>query len=84
MKNSIRISNIISLVFGLLVITLGLLNIIKGNDPGPGITFIILSFLFFPVINRLLKDLFGISIPYYFKFILASVGMDHAGCGCDC
>ena len=57
--------------FSLFLLLIGFMNIFRGNDPGLGIIYLLLSVVFFPLTNILLRDLFGLYIPYYIKVILA-------------
>jgi hypothetical protein len=61
---------ITSWILGVLVFTIGLLNLILIH-PVPGIVGLVLSFLFFPPINDLLKSKFGFIIPFAVKIVLA-------------
>lgn len=63
MQNKLIIENIISLVFGIAVLSAGLINIFWGNDPEFGIFILLLSFVFLFPVNVLLKKITGISIP---------------------
>ncbi len=53
MKN-LNALNVISWVFGLLLVTIGVMNIVLVH-PIPGIFYIVVSFLFFPPTNVFLK-----------------------------
>jgi len=68
MKN-LNALNAISWVFGLLLVTIGVMNIVLVH-PIPGIFYIVVSFLFFPPTNVFLKKKFNISIPFGIKLIL--------------
>ena len=70
--------NVISWLFGLLFLAIGLVNTFWGNDMGFGIFIIVLSLIFFPPLGALIKRMFGFSIHYVIKiliglFIVASV-----------
>jgi len=54
-------------VFGILVVVDGLLNLFWGNDFGFGVFILLLSSIYFPPVNTLLRNRFGISIPYLVK-----------------
>lgn len=68
MKN-LNALDVISIVFGLVFITIGVLNIIKVH-PFPGVFYIIVSILYFPPTNWFLKNTFKFSIPFGLKLIL--------------
>lgn len=84
MKNSMRVSHIINLVFGLFVISVGPMNILRGNDPVLGITFIIISILFLQyrqAIERPGKSIISVLIPIHPRLF---VDLDYASCGGEC
>lgn len=68
MKN-LNALDVISIVFGLIFLTIGVLNIIKVH-PVPGIFYIVVSLLYFPPTNWFLKKKFKLSIPFGLKLIL--------------
>ena len=68
--NEETLSKRIGLLFSLLMISLGLMNIFRGNDPWLGMALLCCSVLFLPVTNMLLKDLFAIRIPVMLKVFL--------------
>lgn len=76
---NIQISKFTGSVFGFFVLIVGLMNLFKGNDPGLGITFILLSMIYFPPLNIALRDLFAIGIPYYIKAFSLYHYLDHLG-----
>ena len=57
------VENIISRVFGIAVLAVGVINTFWGNDPGFGIFLILLSSIYFLPVNTILKKLAGFSIP---------------------
>jgi len=59
-------------LFGLVVFAIGAANLLLVH-PVPGITFLLLSLVYFPPANVLLRDLTGISIPLLVKIILGVV-----------
>ncbi|WP_240773455.1 hypothetical protein [Pontibacter sp. SGAir0037] len=65
-------SHIISWLFGITVIAIGIPNLIFVH-PVPGIIYLLLSFLFLPPANSLLKKRFGFSIPSIVKIILGVI-----------
>ena len=70
MQQKLSLQNIISWVFGLAVLTIGILNLVLIH-PVPGIIGLLLSLLFFPPVNDLLKKQFGFTIPFAVKVVLA-------------
>lgn len=73
--------NIISWLFGGLVVAIGLVNTFWGNDPFFGIFLILLAFVYFPPVDTMIKDYTGLSIPRLVKIglgvfiIWAAVGV---------
>ena len=70
MQQKLSLQNIISWVLGLAVLTIGILNLVLIH-PVPGIIGLVLSLLFFPPVNDLLKKQFGFTIPFAVKVVLA-------------
>lgn len=62
--------NTISWLFGLLFLAIGLVNTLWGNDMGFGIFIIVLSLIFFPPVESLIKKMFGFSIHYVIKILI--------------
>ena len=62
---------LISILAGLLIFTIGLLNLFRGNDIILGVAFIILSFIYIPSTNSFIKKVFGFTIHNAIKIILA-------------
>ncbi|HEY1022234.1 MAG TPA: hypothetical protein VGE06_07965 [Flavisolibacter sp.] len=65
------LENIISSFFGVLFLTIGLINTFWGNDTGYGIFIVLLSAVFFQPVSRWIKKITGYSVPFIVKFILA-------------
>ena len=63
--------NPISWLFGIAVFAAGIINTFWGNDPGFGIFLLLLSFVYFPPVNQVVKILFGFSVPVFLKLFLA-------------
>ena len=59
-----------SWIFGIIVFGIGVLNVFWGNDAGFGIFLILLSFVFFPLVNTLVKESLNITIPVLIKILL--------------
>ena len=64
--------NIISWFFGLVVLAIGISNLLLVH-PVPGAVFILLSLLYFPPANAVLRQKAGLSIPPAVKIILGIV-----------
>lgn len=69
MKNESLTLNIISWIFGLIIMSLGILNLIYIH-PVPGLVYLLLSLLFFPPLNSQLKKLSGFAIPFAVRILL--------------
>lgn len=70
MQGKLSMQAIISWVLGLLVFTIGMLNLVLIH-PVPGVIGLLLSLLFFPPVNDLLKKYTGFTIPFAVKIVLA-------------
>lgn len=70
MQNRSVLGDIISWFFGVFFIAIGLINTFWGNDPEYGVFVILLSFVFFPPVNSLIRKKTGFSIPLVAKIIL--------------
>ncbi len=70
MNNKSNVWNIISWLFGIAVFAVGIINIFWGNDPGFGAFILLLSFVYFPPVNALIKVKTGFSIHSIVKIIL--------------
>ncbi|MGZ8550272.1 MAG: hypothetical protein ACXWV2_06410 [Chitinophagaceae bacterium] len=62
--------NIISTVFGVLFLAIGLVNTFWGNDPQFGVFIILLSFLYFPPVSRMIKNRIGFPVSPLLKIII--------------
>ncbi|MET0760627.1 MAG: hypothetical protein ABWZ56_09420 [Flavobacterium sp.] len=71
MKDNIT-SSIISWLFGLVVFAIGVLNLFLVHAV-PGVICILLSLIYFPPINEILKKRCGFSVPLAVKIILGIV-----------
>lgn len=70
--NSPSIWRISGWLFGLLVLTAGILNLILVH-PVPGIAYLLFSLLYFPPVNAYLRKQFGFQIPLVVKITLGIV-----------
>ncbi|HKZ67666.1 MAG TPA: hypothetical protein VJ111_14970 [Chitinophagaceae bacterium] len=71
MHNKSDVLNIISWLFGTAVLAVGLINTFWGNDPGFGIFIVLLSFVYFPPVNAVIREKIGFSIPLIVKIVLS-------------
>ena len=62
--------NLAGWLFGGLVLAIGVLNTFWGNDQGFGIFLVLLSFVYYPPFNTLLKKWFGFTLPVVVKIVL--------------
>src|SRR5688500_15399824 len=75
-KSTVRVNeklmvfNIIGWLFGFIVLAIGLINTFWGNDPEFGIFLVLLSFVYYPPVNLLIKKMIGFSIPAILKILL--------------
>ena len=65
------IYRLVSLVFGAIAFLIGLINTFWGNDPGFGIFILLLSILYIPRVNEILKEKIGRTIPAVLKILIA-------------
>lgn len=70
MKKDITTSQVISWILGIVVFTIGVLNVFLVHAV-PGIIALLLAVLYFPATNAFLQKRFGFSIPLSVKTILA-------------
>ncbi|MBW6480524.1 MAG: hypothetical protein K0B37_13940 [Bacteroidales bacterium] len=62
--------DVIGWLFGLAVFAIGIINMFWGNDFGFGVFLLLLSFLYFPPVNVLIKKRFGFTVHYLVKIFL--------------
>lgn len=70
MTSRLNILNVISLLFGVLVFAIGIVNTFWGNDTGFGIFLLLLSLVYFPPATELLRQKTGLTIPVAVKVVL--------------
>lgn len=70
MITSLDIKNGVSLFLALVFTLLGIMNTILIHWV-PGCFYLLISLLYYPFINRLLRSKLGFSIPYTIRFIIA-------------
>lgn len=69
MEKEDKTSLISGWIFGLIVFAFGVLNMILVH-PVPGLIYILLSFVYFPSVNNVLRKRVGFTIPPLVKIIL--------------
>ena len=69
MNRTLHIGDILQGIFALVLLATGVLNMILVH-PVPGIIYIILSFIYIPTADVLLKKRLGFSIPLVIKIIM--------------
>jgi len=69
MKDDVRTSHIINRIFGIPVFAIGVLNVFLVH-PVPGVVCLLLSFVYLPPANAILKKRFGFAIPILVKILL--------------
>jgi hypothetical protein len=70
MKNERRMGTVAGLIFGSVVVGIGLINLFWGNDAGFGLFLLLLSTIYFPVFNAYLLRWTGFSIHWMVKIVL--------------
>ena len=71
MNTTLSIGNIISWIFGFLVMAVGAINTFWGNDFWFGIFLMLLAFVYFPPVTVFVRKRFGIAVPLIAKIALA-------------
>lgn len=72
MNNNSIILNIVGWIFGIAVLAIGVLNLFLVH-PVPGIVYLLLSLVYLPPANAILKHRFGFAIPLVVKILLGIV-----------
>jgi hypothetical protein len=72
MNNKSNVLNIISWVFGAAIFAIGVLNVFLVHTV-PGVIYLLLSFVYYPPADAILKKRFGFSIPLVVKILLGIV-----------
>jgi hypothetical protein len=67
---SSKVSDILSMIFGIIALAIGLVNTFWGNYPFYGLFIVLLSFLFVPYVSNLVKATTGFRIRGYMKVLL--------------
>ena len=55
--------------FGILILILGILNLLYGNDADFGAFLVLISFVFYPPVNQFVQNRFHFSIPVWMKVV---------------
>ncbi|WP_462250779.1 hypothetical protein [Ekhidna sp.] len=63
--------NSVKWTFGAFVFALGIMNILRGNDPALGVAMLFASALYFPPSYDRIKGVTGISLHYFLRIVLA-------------
>ena len=71
-KENLREGNVMSWIFGIAVFATGVLNVLLVH-PVPGVVYLLLSFVYFPPTDAVLKGRLGFSIHYLVRIILGVV-----------
>ena len=69
MDKSLNIGSVLGWLVAILVITIGILNLLFVH-PVPGIAYLLLSCVYLPPINTIIKNSLGFAIPLLVKIIL--------------
>jgi hypothetical protein len=67
---SSKVSDILSMIFAIIALAIGLVNTFWGNDPFYGLFIVLLSFLFIPYVSNLVQGTTGFRIRGYMKVLL--------------
>lgn len=62
--------NIISWIFGVVFLLIGVINMFWGNDAGYGIFIFVLSFVFFPPLDARFTEKTGYKVHWILKILL--------------
>ncbi len=60
----------VSWLFGIVFFAIGIINMFWGNDPWFGVMIVLLSFIYFPPVTRLIKHIIGLTIHPIVKVVL--------------
>ncbi len=74
MTNRISFFDLAGWLFGLLIFTIGILNLLLVH-PVPGFAYLLVSLLFLPPVNAMLRTRLGFAIPMSVKVVLGIVIM---------
>jgi hypothetical protein len=71
MTQTLSISKILGSLFGLLTLTLGVMNMARGNDFEFGVLLVMVALVFFVPVTEFVKRKLGVTVPIWFKIVLA-------------
>ena len=69
-ENRSALWEVLSWLFGVIVVAIGIINIFWGNDPGFGVFVVLLSLIYFPPAAMLFTRMTRLPIPLFAKIIL--------------
>jgi hypothetical protein len=69
-KTNSIVGDLTSWLFGIVVMVIGIINTFWGNDPGFGVFIVLLSFVYFPPVNTLVRKITGFNITLFIKIVL--------------
>lgn len=72
MEKTLNIGSIVSSLFGLIAMVIGIINIFWGNDPFYGIFIFLLSLVYFPPVAAFVERIVGRPIPLLAKVLLGA------------
>lgn len=72
MKRRQNVWSVSGWVFGVLVLTIGVFNMLLVH-PVPGLVYLLLSLIYLPPVNAYIRKTFGFSIPPVVKILLGLV-----------
>ena len=70
MNNPTLLENLAGWISGTAVLLIGLVNMFWGNDPGFGAFILMLSLVYFPPVNNMIREKTGLGIHWLAKVIL--------------
>ena len=70
MNNPTLLENLAGWISGTAVLLIGLVNMFWGNDPGFGAFILMLSLVYFPPVNNMIREKTGLGIHWLAKLIL--------------
>ncbi|WP_256012180.1 hypothetical protein [Desertivirga xinjiangensis] len=70
MNYKLTIREIFSWLFGMAVLVAGAINTFWGNDPGFGIFLTLLSLVYFPPVDAIVRKNIAVSVPVLVKMLL--------------
>lgn len=67
MIRNLKLSVIVGWFFGSFVLLVGVMKLLRGNDPGLGIVYAVLSLIYFPPVNVIFKAFSASAYPIISK-----------------